>query len=139
MQKNKKRRLIVDVNIWISDLMASDFRARTKMFFKPENLLVVSEELFDELDSAIHKPYPAKRINRAEYAKLVSILRNNAELIDVHSIVEVCRDPNDNFLLALAKDGNADYLITGDGDLLVLETFEKTKIVKLTDFEAAFA
>jgi putative PIN family toxin of toxin-antitoxin system len=66
-------------------------------------------------------------------------LRNSAELVDVHSVVEVCRDPKDNFLLALVKDGNADYLITGDDDLLVLETFEKTKIVTLTDFEAAFS
>jgi len=39
-------------------------------------------------------------------------------------------------LLALAKDGNADYLITGDKDLLTLKSFGKTKIVTLTDFEA---
>jgi predicted nucleic acid-binding protein len=38
----------------------------------------------------------------------------------------------------LAKDGNANYLITGDNDLLVLKKFEKTKIVTLSDFEAVF-
>jgi len=37
----------------------------------------------------------------------------------------------------LAKDGNADYLITGDDDLLVLKEFEKTKIVSLSGFETA--
>jgi len=46
-----------------------------------------------------------------------------------------CRDPKDNFLLALAKDGNADYLITGDDDLRSMNQFEKTIIVKLNEFE----
>jgi predicted nucleic acid-binding protein len=35
----------------------------------------------------------------------------------------------------LAKDGNADYLITGDVDLLVMKEFEQTKIVTLSEFE----
>ncbi len=56
-------------------------------------------------------------------------------MVDVRSKVELCRDPKDNFLLALAKDGDADYLITGDADLLVLKEFEKTKIVTLAEFE----
>jgi len=42
----------------------------------------------------------------------------------------------DNFLLALARDGNADYLITGDKDLRDMKVFEKTKIVTLNEFES---
>ena len=95
---------------------------------------MVSEELFNDLESAIRKPYPAKKIVRSEYEKFVSDLRSIAEFVEVHSIVEICRDPKDNFLLALAKDGNADYLITGDKDLTVLKEFEKTKIVTLKEF-----
>ena len=53
MQRNKKTRLVVDVNVWISSLMMQAFRDRTEMFFDSENLLLVSEELFDELDDAI--------------------------------------------------------------------------------------
>jgi len=129
---------VVDVNIWISSLMKLPFRDRTEVFFDSKNLLLVSEELFGELDDAIRKPYPEKRIVRADYENLVSKLRTVAELIDVHSTVDICRDPNDNFLLALAKDGNADYLITGDNDLLILGEFGKTKIVKLSEFEVAY-
>ena len=132
-------RLIIDANIWISALLTHSSRHRIETIFDLEYHLIVSEDLFVDLENAIHKPYPAKRIVREEYDKLIAKLRTVAELIDVHSVVEICRDPKDNFLLALAKDGNADYLITGDDDLLVLEAFEKTKIVKLTDFGAAFA
>ena len=56
------------------------------------------------------------------------------DLIEVKSIVTICRDPKDNFLLALAKDGKADYLITGDKDLLDLKKFGKTKIKTITNF-----
>ena len=67
----------------------------------------------------------------------MSLVRRRAELVDVSSVVDACRDPKDNFLLALAKDGNADYLITGDNDLRTMREFENTKIVSLSDCEAA--
>lgn len=56
-------------------------------------------------------------------------------LVPVTSKVTVCRDPKDNFLLSLAKDGNADFLLTGDADLLVLEVFEKARICTIREFK----
>jgi putative PIN family toxin of toxin-antitoxin system len=128
-------RIIIDANAWISSLLKQRFQVRLEVFFDSEYHLIVSEELFDDMASAVRKPYLAEQIVRAEYDKLVARLRNVAELVDVHSVVEICRDPKDNFLLALAKDGNADYLITGDKDLLTLKEFEITKIVTLSEFE----
>lgn len=40
-------------------------------------------------------------------------LEDYIELVKVKSKVDICRDPNDNFLLALSKDGRANFLITG--------------------------
>jgi putative PIN family toxin of toxin-antitoxin system len=137
MPKNNKIRLAVDVNVWISTLLSPKFQLRTRIVFNPKYRLIVSEELFDELDDAVHKPHLERQINHTDYMALVAKLRTLAELIDVHSTVEICRDPKDNFLLALAKDGNADYLITGDNDLLSMKQFEQTKIVMLSEFEAA--
>ena len=135
MPKNSKKRLVIDVNVWVSTLLSPKFRVRVDIVFGAKYRLIVSEELFEELDDAIRKPYLEKRINQIDYTMLVSKLRSVAEIVDVHSTVEICRDPKDNFLLALAKDGNADYLITGDADLLVMKEFEQTKIVMLSDFE----
>jgi putative PIN family toxin of toxin-antitoxin system len=137
MKKSKRLRIVVDTNGWISSLLSPTFRLRLEVVSGGEFRLLFSEQLFRELDKAVRKPYPAKRIERMEYEKLVVLLRSVAELVDVHSVVEICRDPKDNFLLALAKDGNADYLITGDIDLLVLKKFEKTKIVTISEFEIA--
>ena len=135
MQKNNKIRIAVDVNIWISALLKVDFRARIDTVFDPEYHLIVSKELFVELESTVRKPHIQKRIDQTNYKELVSLLKTDAEHVDVHSEVNVCRDPKDNYLLALAKDGNADYLITGDGGLLILKEFEKTKIVSIKEFE----
>ncbi len=44
------------------------------------------------------------------------------------------RDKNDDFLLALAQDGQAEYLVTGDKDLLVLGSFAQTQIISLRHF-----
>ena len=53
------------------------------------------------------------------------------------SIVEKSRDPKDNFLLALCRDGKADYLVSGDADLLVLSRFENTEIKTMANFMMA--
>ena len=60
----------------------------------------------------------------------------NLRVLHVHlrSTVTICRDPKDNFLLALSKDAEADFLITGDKDLLELEKFGRTIICTLNDF-----
>lgn len=52
----------------------------------------------------------------------------------VNSIVTQCRDEKDNFLLALAKDSKADFLITGDEDLLIIKKFQNTEILTYSEF-----
>jgi predicted nucleic acid-binding protein len=58
-------------------------------------------------------------------------------LVEVKSVVTECRDSKDNFLLELAKDSKADYILTGDKDLLDIAKFGKTKIITITAFLAS--
>ncbi len=60
------------------------------------------------------------------------------DLVQVKSKVKVCRDTKDDFLLALSKDGKADYLVTGDKDLLSLNRYRKTDIVTFSKFIEIF-
>ena len=50
------------------------------------------------------------------------------------SIVEICRDPDDNKFLSCAKDAQALYIVSGDKDLLSIGTFEGIEIVTVTEF-----
>ena len=63
-------------------------------------------------------------------------VKGAAEYLDVHNWTPVCRDPKDDKFLALAVAGMADFLITGDQDLLALHPFQKVAIVTPLDFLA---
>jgi putative PIN family toxin of toxin-antitoxin system len=53
-------------------------------------------------------------------------------------ITGICRDVDDDNVLACALAAKADYLVTGDADLLVLKNFRGIKIISPRDFEAMF-
>ena len=56
------------------------------------------------------------------------------EIVNVTSEISQCRDPKDNFLLSPAIDGKADYLLSGDKDLLVLKKIGNTEIKTISEF-----
>ena len=63
----------------------------------------------------------------------------------IHSVVRpsepvqsICRDPDDDAILACALEAKADYLVTGDVDLLELRAFKGMRIVTPRDFELLF-
>jgi len=60
-------------------------------------------------------------------------------IVDPAVIVNgICRDKDDDHVLACALETKADYLVTGDGDLLILKKFHKTCIVTPREFELFF-
>ena len=75
-----------------------------------------------------------KYFSKEDIEQLIELFDVYGEIINVKNEVSLCRDPKDNFLLSLSKDGRADFLITGDNDLLTLKKFDKTKIIKISDY-----
>jgi putative PIN family toxin of toxin-antitoxin system len=65
---------------------------------------------------------------------MINLIRKHGESVNITSEVTFSKDPYDGFLLALAKDGKADFLITGDRALVELEEFSGTRIVGYADF-----
>jgi len=65
----------------------------------------------------------------------VSLLRSRMELVVPNELErEVCRDPDDDHILAAAISGKCDGIITGDKDLLVLKSYEGIEILSPRDF-----
>jgi len=56
----------------------------------------------------------------------------------VTSRVKLGRDVNDYYLLSLSRDARADFLITGDPDLLKIEKYSRTKILSMKQFVEMF-
>jgi putative PIN family toxin of toxin-antitoxin system len=65
----------------------------------------------------------------------VGLLRSRMKLVSAAKLErEVCRDPDDDNILAAAVSGKCDCIITGDKDLLVLKAYEGVKILSPRDF-----
>jgi predicted nucleic acid-binding protein len=58
--------------------------------------------------------------------------------VKINNIKKICRDPKDDFLLALSKKSKADFLITGDKDLLEIKIYGKTEILTVKKFKEQF-
>jgi hypothetical protein len=130
----KIKRIIIDTNLWISFLITNDFNKLDHFLNSDKYLVVFSDELFDELLEVVHREKFARYFNDLNIKILVEIINEKALFVNVFSIVNVCRDVKDNFLLSLAIDGDVDYLITGDNDLLILKHYKKTSILTINDF-----
>jgi putative PIN family toxin of toxin-antitoxin system len=134
MPKSKPLKIIIDTNLWISFIISSKQSLLDSFLFNKEARLLFSTELITEIQETITKPKLKKHFKTNALEEMLSTFEPFIDLIEVESIVTVCRDSKDNFLLALAKDGKADYLLTGDKDLLELKKFGKTKIKTVTTF-----
>ena len=84
----------------------------------------------------VSKSYLAERITAENAASFIQALTDVAEAIApiVERMPEVGRDRKDDYLLAYALVGEADYLATGDKDLLVLRQVGGAKIVSPAEF-----
>lgn len=117
----KNSRIILDVNLLISFLISSTIEPLLPLIKAGKVKLLFSENLMAEFIDVASRPKFKKYFNNDNVTELVMILNTLGVWVNVTSDITICRDPKDNYLLSLAKDGKADYLVTGDQDLLILE------------------
>ena len=97
-------------------------------------VLVFSQELLDEFLEVARRPKFRSFFSTTHIEEILETINEYADFVKVHTKIEVCRDMKDNFLLSLSIDGNADFLLTGDKDLLELTKFGETTIITISDF-----
>ena len=127
----KKGRIVIDTNIWISFLLSKDFSTFDRIISSPSLTLLFSKKLLEEFIEVAQRPKFKKYFSSADLEELLFQMKEHGEFINVTSKATICRDPKDNFLLSLSKDGKASHLITGDKDLLDLKRFGRTQIITL--------
>jgi uncharacterized protein len=99
--------------------------------------LVLSAGIITELTRILHKKF---RLSSAEVSEVSAIVTEAAREIlrETDPITPVCRDADDDAILACARTAGADFIVTGDADLLVLGRYGATRIVAPRDFEGLF-
>jgi hypothetical protein len=134
-------RVVLDTNILVSALLVQGGHPGTiyRAWADGAFTLVSCARQLEELQHVLRRPALAGRIRPHQAGRLVNELKELAVMADPLPRVKRSADPEDDFLLAAAQAGQADYLVTGDkGGLLSLKRHENARIVSARDFAALF-
>lgn len=135
MAKKKRLKIIFDTNWYISASINRKSRRRLYDLLINEDLTVFySSELLHEYKSVIFRKKFEKYIRQDQVNRFIGLILTRLKPVEIKTIVRLSRDANDNYLLSMSLDCAADYLVTGDPDLLELKEFGKTKILTMSEF-----
>ena len=130
----KELKVVLDTNVLVSALLFKDELSKL-LFPLKKFILLFSEETLNEFIKVLH--YPKFSLTEDEIEYLLQF-----EILPYSKIVEVtfkfdketCPDKDDLKFLELAVSAKANYIITGDKDLLNLKEINKIKILSPKEF-----
>ena len=135
MPRQKPSKIIIDTNIWISLLIGKELQDLKDLIVNEKVKVITTDQLLNEIRLVTSRDKLKKYFNHDKVLDLISLLDILADKVKIKKIDKVCRDPKDDFLLALSKESRANYLITGDKDLLDIKVYGRTKIVTVKQFK----
>ena len=129
-------RVVIDTNLWISFLIGKKLQCLLDLLDNPWFELVSSPALNEEIirvarRDKFRKYFPEEAVNQ-----LAEWMDTHFTMIEINEIPRRCRDPKDDYLLELAVQSNAIYLVSGDEDLLELGQISDCRIMTVAEFEA---
>lgn len=132
-------RLVIDTNVWISFLIGKSLDGLSDLIISERVTILFSNTLFSELIEVLQRPKFRKYFSEEAIEELIAMLYDRVTWVEIDQCFNDCRDAKDNFLLDLSVSGKADYLITGDDDLLSLNPFHGIQIISYRDCRKYFS
>jgi len=130
-----ERRWVLDTNTLISRmLMPAGTAGRAVDHALALGVLLVSDDTLQELADVLQRPKFDRWLPLADRQRFMQLLGGVARRVPITRQVQACRDPKDDKFLTLALNGDAQAIVTGDQDLLVLDPFHQVRIVSTADF-----
>ena len=128
-------RVVVDTNVLVSAILfrSSQPAIVLRRVLQRETLLI-SQAIFEEWHEVLSRPKFDRYVVEALRTEFLETILNDAFWVEIQESVIACRDPKDDKFLALAVNGQADFIVTGDRDLLVLNPFRGIAIVQPEEF-----
>ena len=131
MSLSIKQRVVIDTNVLISGtLWGGKPGLVIEQYRQNKFIILISPFILAELANFLEEYH----IKKKERETILNEFKNKSIKIIPPKMVNICRDKRDNQILDLCLAGKADFLITGDKDLLSLKKFGKTKILKPKEF-----
>lgn len=125
-----RERLVIDTNALVSRLLVpGSVPGRAVRKAIDEAQLLVSGATLEELAEVLARPKFDLYVTVGERQEFLRLIGRVAEVVPTVMTVRECRDPKDDKFLELALSGEADVIVTGDADLLVLNPFRGIPIM----------
>jgi len=124
-------RVVFDANVIVSAALLADSAPR-RAFDRAldDGRILVSAAVLLELAEVLGRRKFDKYLLEEERMRFLVAFLREAELIEINEQVTDCRDPKDNKYLELAVAGRADFIVSGDSDLLILNPFRNIPVLK---------
>jgi len=127
-------RILLDTNVLIAAFITHGTCSDLFEHCIRQHEIIASQFILNELEGHLRKKFKFSETDTREAMELLIAV---AKIIEPVSLTEpVCRDCDDDMILATALTGKADCLITGDKDLTDLKTFRGIPILKPAEFSA---
>ncbi|MEQ8582647.1 MAG: putative toxin-antitoxin system toxin component, PIN family [Marinoscillum sp.] len=139
MTSEQRTKVIFDTNIWISYLIGHQLGELTELLTSQRIEIILSEQLRTELTEVTRRKKFQKYFSKEKVTELLKLMDFIGTDYKVIEDPKICRDPKDNFLLGLIRASKANFLVTGDQDLLELNPFDGTEIIEPNQLLAKIA
>jgi putative PIN family toxin of toxin-antitoxin system len=128
-------KIIIDTNLWVSFLIGKKLSALKELLQNSKLTIYMCDSLIEEIKRVAAKPKIRRYLSEDDSLALLELIGIYCTSVSIKkTAVSSLRDFNDLFLLSLAETVNADFILTGDKDLLVLGSHRKTSIVTYSVF-----
>ncbi|MGL5032865.1 MAG: putative toxin-antitoxin system toxin component, PIN family [Microcystaceae cyanobacterium] len=125
----KINHFVVDTNVMVSALLFKQSIPFRAVKIAEKGTVLYSKSTFIELQKVLNRKKFDKYLSIEERQEFLTEFLNTSQQILIKAEISICRDPKDNKFLELAVNGDAQFIITGDQDLLILNPFREIKIV----------
>lgn len=127
-------RAVLDANTLVSAIINKPFSVSQEIyqnFVSKRFLLIVSPSLLAEVEDVLNRNRVMKLHKHAteNLQKIISELANLSYVVPGKTEIQVVRDPDDDKIIIAAVEGNAEYIVSRDKDLLDLKEYQGTKII----------
>jgi putative PIN family toxin of toxin-antitoxin system len=126
-------RVVFDTNIFISAFVIPGSQAEKAVLriIEGKDVLLLTKGLLDELLTILSTKFNR---DKEEISRVAVILSEMAEWVETSEEINVLRDEPDNRILECAFSGDADIIVTGDKELLMLKRYKETEIISLKEY-----
>lgn len=128
-------KIIIDTNLWISFLIGKKTDFLRLLLLRDDITVYICRELVNEFLSVSSRPKIKKYTSTEDIDSTLDLMYSYCQYVAIQiQAKSPVRDVKDLYLLSLAETISADYILTGDKDLLALKQHRDTRIVTLTTF-----